>query len=149
MRVKCYLKGSSFEKRTYNQVMKNVLNKSYIEKQETGWIEFFGQFGVSVITLVKGKNVLGNAPFCTLYITNTAPSTEYVKVLQIEPPTNNKICNYTKSQLFGPIFWALSETLPDNFIQLDLIIRLLPAFKRDLRPVALWKQSFCVQKEWQ
>lgn len=131
-RFRCYLEGSSFEVLTDNQVLKNFFSKATLSRREAGWVEFLGQFGISSMTLIKGKvHVLGDALSRAPHITKSeysSPELSNVHVLEIElPPNITK--NYETDQLFGPIYSAMRGNFPEDSIQRDRIERLMPSFQ--------------------
>lgn len=61
-----YLKASEVEILTYNQVLKSFFKNPNLRRGEARWLDFPGQFGITDLTLVKGKVlVLGDAIFDT------------------------------------------------------------------------------------
>lgn len=62
-RFRCYIEGSEFEIFTDNQVLRYFFNKPNLSRREARWMEYLGQFGITKLTLVKGKvHVLGDVP---------------------------------------------------------------------------------------
>lgn len=62
-RFRCYLEGTEFEVFTDNQVLRYFFSKPILSRREARWLDVLGQFGITQLTLVKGKvHVLGDVP---------------------------------------------------------------------------------------
>lgn len=81
-RSRCYLEECSLEVITDNQVLKNFMNKKYVNRLETLWLDLLGQLDVSSISqkavqINEKEGVLSQAPHapdnldvCNLEVTN-------------------------------------------------------------------------------
>lgn len=54
-RFRCFLEGSSFDVLTDNQVLRSLFCKDTLSRRESRWLDFLGQYGITKLTLVKGK----------------------------------------------------------------------------------------------
>lgn len=146
-RFRCYLEGTEFEVLTDNQVLKHFFSKTQLSRREARWVEFLGHFGISQLTLVKGKiHVLGDAP-------SRAPHAEAspagINMLHSVVPTlelpNDFKSNYESDITFGEIYRYLKGNKPENAISLARLSRLSKHF-RLLDDVLYYDGLICVPK---
>lgn len=63
-RFTCYVEGCEFEVLADNQVLKLYFSKTNLSRRNARWIEFLGKFGISQLTLLKGRiHVLEDVPY--------------------------------------------------------------------------------------
>lgn len=131
-RYRCYLEGAYFEVLTYNQVLFNFFTKQNLSRREARWLDFLGSFGINKMSLIKGKiYVLGDALSRAPHITANnveAPLSEHTLINDLPQGMTDA---YGDDQFFSCFFRALQGQLPDNSVQKDRILRLLPDFKMD------------------
>jgi len=128
-RFRCYLKGSTFEIITDNQVLKYFFTKPKLSRREARWSDTLGNFGVFPITLKPGKiHVLGD----TLSRAPHASIDDDACVNDVEVPYiqfEDVISGYEDDQFFGPILRALSDEWPDDPKQKLKLEKMLPMFE--------------------
>lgn len=118
-RFSCYLEGRKLEVFTDNQVLKYFFSKASLSRRETRWLDFIGQFGITKLTLVKGKvHVLGDVPSRATHAENTAL---LVNSLNTHIPKLNLpdgfLENYKNDITFGNIYRYLrGEELSDKTV---------------------------------
>lgn len=126
-RFRCYLEGSTFEVLTDNQVLRSFFEKPDPIRRDARWLDFLGQFGITKMTLVKGKiHVLGDALSRAPHIVNNIEG-QNEDCISLEYPPDMKN-NYNFDQYFSPFFKALIGNLPDDATKKERILRLLPSF---------------------
>lgn len=129
-RFRCYLEGSEFEIFTDNQVLCHFFTKPDLSRREARWIDFFGHFGITQLTLVKGRaHVLGDTPSRAPH----APEQDIIIFnLQLVIPAmelpENFTENYHKDSTFGDIFRTLSGIHIANNIKREQKNRLIKYF---------------------
>lgn len=119
-RFRCYVEGCAFEVLTDNQVLKYFFSKTNLSRREARWLDFLGQFGISHLTLVKGKiHVLGDvpsrAPHCLINnhdLEEKTPNintinTNYVVSAQVSLPERFKD-NYTDDATFRDVYQMMN-----------------------------------------
>lgn len=130
-RFRCYLEGSEFEVLTDNQVLKHFFSKPELSRREARWLDFLGQFGISTLTLVKGRvHVLGDAPSraphsgrTSSYLNNVCASTTSFSLVRSFGD------GYLSDLTFGNIYRHLKgENLGDGIIS-RRVANMLPHFK--------------------
>lgn len=129
-RFRCYLEGSEFEVITDNQVLHYFSAKPNLSRQEARWLEFLAQFGITELTLEKGRiHVLGDA----LSRAPHAPLSENLEITNIQTFDLELPANYIreilKDQLFGPVWKVLKGNSIKNKLWQDRVIRIIPTFK--------------------
>lgn len=118
-RFRCFLDGSKFEVLTDNKVLKRFFTKSNLSRREVRWLEFLEIFGISLLSLVKGKaHVLRDAPSRALQKISKNPEISNLSIhkFYLGLPASF-VPTYQTNQLFGPLYWALRGNLPDDKVQ--------------------------------
>eukprot|EP00171_Calliarthron_tuberculosum_P007413 IDg7413t1 len=145
-RFRCYLEGSSFELITDNQVLKHFFTKPQLSRREAMWLDLFGHFGITQVTLKPGKaHVLGDA----------LSRIPHGPLLQLAELSNMQMVdlhlpagfadNYFTDATFGPFFRALKGNMLLEKVEKDRVARLLPLFELcDNR--LYYKKKLCVPR---
>lgn len=130
-RFRCYLERAEFEVITDNQVLRYFFSKPDLTRREARWLEFLSNFGISELTLQKGKvHVLGDAlSRIPLPKSNSAGPARINNIhsCTLELPTNYRQ-ELQADQTFGPIWNALEGHFPDDKIQRERVTRLAQSF---------------------
>lgn len=126
----CYPEDAEFEAITDNQVLTNFFSKSDLSSREARGLEFLSQFGITKLTLEKGRvQVLGDA----LSQEPHASRSSEIKFRNLRSMSVQFSNGYRKTietdQTYGPIWRALHGSMPRDKIQWERIIRLLVLFK--------------------
>lgn len=129
-RFRCYLEGAEFEVLTDNQVLKYFFSKTTLSRREARWLDFLGQFGITQLTLVKGRvHVLGDVPSRAPHITSLTPTVNnlHTEIPHLELPPGFKD-NYDEDLTFGNVIKSIRGEELDNAVQTEKVSRLLPHF---------------------
>lgn len=129
-RFRCYLEGSEFEVLTDNQVLRYFFSKLNLSRREANWLEFLGQFGITKLTLVKGRvHVLGDSPSRAPQELNASVTFNNVTMTipGLELP-ENFIQNYERDPTFGDIYNCLKGDGNVGKVKQSRTQRLLPRF---------------------
>lgn len=127
-RFRCYLEGTTFEIFTDNQILNSFLTKPKLSGKEARWLELFGQFGISKMSLRPGRvHVLGD-------VLSRAPHV-MSGILQVGNMELSKAKIdlgfekfYFEDQLWGPIFKALTGEKIKKTVDRHRASLLLPSF---------------------
>lgn len=118
-RFHCYVEGCEFEVLTDNQVLKYFFTKPNLSRQEAHWLDFLGQFGISQLTLIKGKiHVLEYVPSRAPH-SRAAEHEPSVNTLHVVIPEVSLLevfrGRYIEDSTFGDVFRILKgKNLQDN-----------------------------------
>lgn len=131
-RFRCYLEGTSFEVFTDNQVLRHFFSKQSLSRRETRWLEYLGQFGISNLTLVKGRiHVLGDTPSRAPHVIDPTKKAllhnVHITVPELSLPADFRT-NYKTDPTFRDIHRTLNGEQIPNAVQRDRISRLLSHF---------------------
>lgn len=107
-RFQCYLEGSSFQKSTDNQILKDFFGKLNLSRLEARWLETLGNFVVFPINVKQGKiQVLGD-------VLSRAP---HAGVNDVDIPFiyfDDDFSDLEEYQLFRPIVRAMKDEWPTD-----------------------------------
>lgn len=129
-RFRCYLEGAEFEVLTDNQVLKYFFTKQNLSRREARWLDFLGQFGITHLTLIRGRvHVLGDVPSRAPHAPTSHPTVNNInfEVPMLELPDDFRD-NYQHDLIFGDINRALQGEEVGDKTKTDRISRLLPHF---------------------
>lgn len=146
-RFRCYLEGVEFEVLTDNQVLKHFFSKPNLSRRESRWLEFLGQFGITKLTLVKGKNhVLGDAPSRAPQVVNSEIDVNNVNLTSaVLSLPEDFTSNYRDDPTFADVFKALSGEDLKYSTKTARVSRLLGQF--EIKDGILWYDSrICVPR---
>lgn len=146
-RFRCYLEGTSFEVVTDNQVLRSFFTKPALSRRESRWLDFLGQFGITRLTLVKGKiHVLGDALSRAPHIATNNVETRKPTSLTIEAELPIGMTeNYDSDQFFHTYFRALKGSFPNENVIRERVMQLLPEFQLE-EDVLKFRGKVCVPR---
>lgn len=108
-RFRYYLEGSTFEILSDIQIPRHFFTKPSLSRRELRCLEFLGHFGITNLTLVKGKvHVLCNAPSQAPHAQEHAPSVS--NLCSIVPRVAHPEVfesNYSEDPWFGDLYRVL------------------------------------------
>lgn len=119
-RFRCYLEAADFEVLTDNQVLRVFFSKPALSPRKARWLEFLGQFSITLLTFVKEKvNVLGDAlsrapQMTSLPAVHVSNTTAESFSFQLAPHFTSR-CAVDVS--FEPIHAALCDSFSSNLVQ--------------------------------
>lgn len=116
---------------TDNQVLQYFFIKQDLSRREARWLDFLSQFGITKLTLVKGRvHALGDTPSRAPHVNNIGFSIGNTSIITpaLELP-ENFIENYHDDLTFSKIYQDFRGKTFDDKITIERVSRMMKFFK--------------------